>query len=58
MQFGLKLGIGVGLSPDDGPDLGVSQTDNAPGDAAGLEFKREALLLVKSGHDIQTVCLC
>lgn len=57
MQFCAELDVGVGLSLNDGPGPRLGQTDNAPGNAVVQGFKHEALLLIDSGNDIQTLCL-
>ena len=56
-QFCAKLNAGVGFFPNDGPDPELGQADNAPGNAVGPRLKYEALLLMDSSNDIQTVCL-
>jgi hypothetical protein len=57
VQLGSKFSIGVGLSPDDGAYLGLGQSDDPPGDAAGTVLKHHALLFVNCSHQIQTIFL-
>jgi len=47
VQFGAEFRVGMGLAPDDRPDSGLSQNDDALEDAVGPGFKYDPLLLVE-----------
>ena len=57
VQFWAKLSVGMGFPSDNGPDPGLGQTDDAPGNAVDPESKHDPLLLVNSSDYIQAVCL-